>query len=149
MQKTDYVETWNRLKAEFMRLSEKRATLEAELSDIRDEISRLDEVLTQLAPLADQMWWIAYEDDYSKMGLTESIRHLLNRNRDQKFSAREVEKALSERGYNMSALSVPMSSIYKILSRLEEGGEVVREKDGFNVFFKWNPPEITDEDIPF
>jgi hypothetical protein len=53
-----------------------------------------------------------------------------------------------EKGFDLSRLSAPMASIYKILSRLVDDSQLEREKqeDG-RMGYQWKG--IRDEDIPF
>jgi len=68
------------------------------------------------------------------------------------MSAADVRRLLTEKGFDLSGHSAPMSSIYKVLSRLVGDSDEVereREEDG-RVFFRWKRfSETTDDDIPF
>jgi hypothetical protein len=124
----------------------RRTELENELVEVRNRIGHLDEVLAHLAPLADISF---YDDSISGLGLTDAIRTIL-RTSDKRLSAQDIRKQLQEKNFDLTTLSAPMASIYKILSRLtEDSGDVAREKEGAHVFYKWKVPPITDEDIPF
>jgi len=129
-----------------MALANRQVDLETELSEIRNKIGHLDEVMKHLAPLS------GFADDsaesISGLGITDSVRVIL-RTSGRRMSAQDVRRALEEKGFDLSGLTVPMASIYKVLSRLEESGEFEREKEDGRVFFKWKAPVITDEDIPF
>jgi len=139
----DFERTWSELNTERAALVDKRTNLENELAEIRTKLLHLDEVLIHLGPLAN------LTGDIVGLGLTDAIRYILQGASPDKLSAQDIRQRLSDGGCDLSQLSAPMSSIYKVLSRLE-GQEVDREKDGPRVFWKWKTSSpITDEDIPF
>jgi len=147
MKQEEYSEYWSRISHERRVLSDERAGLETTLSEIKTKIKHLDEILEHLGPLAG----IASGEDISKLGITDAIRAIL-KNSNERMSAQDVRSSLIERGFDLSGLTAPMSSIYKVLSRLvSDSEEVEREREeGGNVFFKWkHPAEISDDDIPF
>jgi len=144
----DYGITWSELHQERMELADQRATLETDLVEIGNKIAHLDEVLKHLEPLA------GFTDGKSiaGLGLTDSIRVIL-KNSNGQMSARDVRKALDAHGFDMSKLTQPMASIYKVLARLvDDSQEAEREKDeNGSVFYRWkiDATTITDDDIPF
>jgi hypothetical protein len=146
MEQEDFRQTWQDLMSERRRLFDQRTNLETELVEIRYKITHLDEILSHLSPLAG----FANEDDLSSMGLTDAIRTVL-KNAPERLSAMEVRESLQQRGYDLSGLTAPMASIYKILGRISDGenSEVEREKEEGRVYYKWKQPVITDDDIPF
>ncbi len=128
-------------------LLERLASLETDVLDARNKIIHLDEMLKNLAPLAGR------DDDgtnISGLGITDAIRSVLKTSGKQ-LSAQDIRRLLNEKGFDLSGLTAPMSSIYKILSRLVDGTkkEVDREKGERGVFYRWKSIEITDDDIPF
>lgn len=145
MDTADFSKTWSELAAERTRLIGIRTDLETEVSEIRNKIAHLNEVLSHLDPLTDNHHT---SEEIAGLGLTDAIRTVFKFSSD-KWSAKEIEQHLQERGYDFSDLSAPMASIYKILSRLEASGEIAREKEEGKVFFKWVWPAISDDDIPF
>jgi len=146
MNAADFAKTWSELQVERQELFNRRTDLETELSEVRTKISHLNEVLNHLGPLAD----ISFsEDNISALGITDAVRLVL-RGSSGRLSAQDIRKELVDKGYDLSTLSVPMASIYKILSRLsDDDGEVEREKEEGRVYYKWKIPPMTDEDIPF
>jgi hypothetical protein len=144
----DYEHHWSQLSHEKRRLLDERTSLETSLSEIKTQIAHLDEVLDHLAPLAG----ISIGKDISKLGITDAIRLIL-KDSSERMSAAEVRSSLAEKGFDLSGLTAPMSSIYKVLGRLvDDSQEATREKDedGFRVFFRWIQPESEiDDDIPF
>jgi hypothetical protein len=147
MNTEDFSQTWRKIYGEKAKLIDMRTNLETELVEVRNKISHLDEVLRHLAPLADVPWFT--DGDISQLGLTDAIRNILKHS-NERLSAQDVRQQLNEKGYDLSSLSVPMASIYKILSRLADNpAEVEREKQEGKVFYKWVHPPISDEDIPF
>jgi Fe2+ or Zn2+ uptake regulation protein len=79
-------------------------------------------------------------------GITDSIRSVLSEVPIGPFTPNEVFKSLQEKGFDFSGHTQPMASIYKILSRLKESGEVTADKTGHKVSYTWKTKE---EDIPF
>jgi hypothetical protein len=82
------------------------------------------------------------------LGITDAIRQIL-KGTEERLSPIEVRDSLLEKGFDLSGLSAPMASIYKILSRLADVGnpEIFREReDDGKVFYRWIR---TDDDIPF
>lgn len=147
MDQADYCNRWYELVGEKGRLEDRRAALEAELSEIKTQIEHLDEVLNHLAPLAG----ICFGKTVSNLGITDAIRTILRESQDR-LSAQEVRRLLEDKGFDLSRYTSPMASIYKILGRLtDDSQEVEREKEDYKVFFRWKAENqgITDEDIPF
>lgn len=148
MDKEQFANTWQEISKERYALLSRRTDLENELIEIRKQISHLDEVLNHLAPLAG-IDLVTEDDEISQFGLTDAIRFVLRRS-ETRLSAQEIRRLLTEKGYDLSALSAPMASVYKILSRLsEDSGEVEREKEEGRVYYKWKETPISEEDIPF
>jgi hypothetical protein len=144
METSDFAKTWSEIWAERQSLFNRRTELETDLCEIRTKISHLDEVLSHLGPLAG----MANSESLPALGITDAIRSILHGS-EVRLSAPDIRKELSEKGYDLSGLSAPMASIYKILSRLEGSDEVEREKEEGRVYYKWKVPPISDEDIPF
>jgi hypothetical protein len=150
MDAADFQKTRNALFTEQRLLEEQRTTLENELVEVRHKISHLQEVLNHLAPLTGNIY-PSEEHDIPNLGLTDAVRAVLIQANTQRLSAADVRQKLKDCGYDLSGLSAPMQSIYKILSRITEGenSEFEREKEDFRSYYKWKGFEITDEDIPF
>ena len=146
MEPEDYKKHYWELNSERDSLIDARTNLETTLSEIKTRIAHLDEVLEHLSPLAG----MSNGDDVAKLGITDAIRAVLQW-APVKMSAADVQRALAEKGFDLSGYTAPMASIYKILGRLvEDSKEVEREKDERSrVFFSWKRPEISDDDIPF
>jgi hypothetical protein len=144
----DYAETWSQIVSERHKAVARRTDLETELIEIRNKISHLDEILDHMAPLAGMS---SGDDDFLKLGLTDAVREILSGS-SERMSAQDVRVALHSRNYDLSSLTAPMQSIYKILSRLAaDHEEVERTREDGRVYYQWNrkPSPITDEDIPF
>lgn len=155
-----YAGTWSELMEECSDLEGRRTELEEELDEVKKKIAHLEEVLRHLAPLAG----LTYHDtDLSGLGITAAVRVVME-NSKERMSASDVRRALEGRGFDFSAISSPMSSIYKILSRLADDPDcpVKKERDGNATFYCWEKPEpapapddyaqsaeISDDDIPF
>lgn len=135
MFETEYDQVWGEMFKKRAHLFSKRADLEAELTDVNKQIVHLNEILNHLAPLAG----IPDNEDIASMGITDAIRWILN-NTEARLSAPDVRDKLTEKGYDLSSLTAPMSSIYKVLSRLssEPSPQVTREKDeDGKVYYRW------------
>jgi hypothetical protein len=145
MDTKDFEKTWFELSGEQAQLMDRRSELENELTDVRKKIAHLDQVLDHLAPLADLPW----TDEIVGLGITDAIRRVVQQS-SERLSAKDVQQKLADKGFDLSDLSAPMASIYKILSRLEESNEIEREKEGSKVFFKWRgATRVSNEEIPF
>jgi len=126
-------------------LRNRRADIEAELSETRNKITHLDQVLDHLASLSGIT---DTTGSISGLGLTDAIRTVVHVN-GERFSPQDVKERLQERGYDLSDLTAPMASIYKVLSRLADNPEekLEREKEDGRIFYKY--AGISDDDIPF
>lgn len=147
METSDFAQTWATLNTERQRLANRRNDLEAELSETRTKIRHMDEILNHLRPLSDMAW---NDDEVVGLGITDAIRYVL-RNSSERLSPQDVREQLTQKGYDLSDLTAPMGSIYKILTRLSEGddSDVAREKEEGRVYYSWKVPPISDDDIPF
>lgn len=121
----------------------KRSAAEAELSDINTQIAHLNEILKHLSPLAG----LPDGGNLATLGMTDAIRWVLE-HADGRMSPKDISDKLVEKGFDLSSLSAPMGSIYKILSRLAEGDdpEITREEEDRKVYYTW---KSEDSDIPF
>jgi len=147
MNAADFKHTWSEIYDEKRVLMNRRTDLETELVEVRNKIAHLDQVLRHIAPLADLGYY--EEEDFSALGITDAVRFTL-KNANLRLSAQDVRQLLTEKGYDLSSLTAPMASIYKILSRLvDDSEEVEREKEDGRVYYKWKSPPISDDDIPF
>jgi hypothetical protein len=147
MDASDFHEKYSELAMERHRLADLRNDLETELSEVRTKLNHLDEVLNHLSPLAGIT---STDDELAGLGITDAVRYVL-RNSSTKLAARDIQQQLIEKGYDLSGLSAPMASIYKILGRLADNSETVervRDERG-RVYYAWKTPPISDEDIPF
>jgi len=145
MEAADFTKTYAEIFAERTRLLSHRTDLETDLSETNNKIAHLSEVLTHLNPLTDNPH---ASNEIAGLGITDAIRTVLKFG-SEKLTAKEILQRLTDNGYDFSTLSAPMSSIYKILSRLTESGEVVREREESRLYYSWNWPTVSDEDIPF
>lgn len=146
----DYTETWANIFAERQKVIARRTDLETELIEVRNKIAHLDQILDHMGPLAG--FSSGQNEDFLKLGLTDAVRDILSTS-TERMSAQDVRAALNSRDYDLSSLTAPMQSIYKILSRLaDDSQEVEREKEEGRVYYRWKRTgsgPITDEDIPF
>jgi DNA-binding transcriptional ArsR family regulator len=140
---------WKRLNIEKSEVFDHCVTLEGELSESRLKLRHLEEILEHLAPLAGV--GPSPFESFAGVGMTVAITSVFEAFEGDFLSATDVRAKLAERGFDFSTYTVPMASIYKVLSRLEEAGKIVKKREDGKVFYS-NPPsgaEITDDDIPF
>ena len=143
-------EWWQKLADERMELQEKCAAMEADLSEIRLYVRHLDEILEHLAPLAGV--GPTASESLAGIGITDAIRSIFSNAKEERLSAGDIRRVLGERGFDLSGYTAVMATIYKVLSRLEDSGEIERVKEDGKVFFRKKEAgrtEITDDDIPF
>ena len=141
---TEYDGVWSDLQRRRLDLYGKRADLEAQLRDVNTQINHLGGILSHLSVLAG----VPDKGDIASMGITDAVRWIMEK-AEVKVSAQDVRDRLSEKGYDLSTLSAPMASIYKILARLasEPKPEITREKDSEGkVYYQWIK---TETDVPF
>lgn len=131
---TEYDDVWRALYRKREALLERHADLEAEIRDVTNQLSHLHDILGHLGPLAG----LGTGDNIVSMGITDAVRWTL-RNAEGRLSPTDVRDTLLEKGYDMTSLTAPMNSIYKILSRLADQSkpEITREKEDGNVFYRW------------
>jgi hypothetical protein len=108
----------------------KRSNLEIDLRETEAEITNLNQAINRILLV------LGFEQGQplSELGITDAIRRVAKS--QAWMSAREVHEALEKQGFNLSAYENPMASIYKILTRLAEAGELENKKDGWNAFYK-------------
>lgn len=143
-QPNPYKKTFDDLCLRLSELQEKRTQLEVELSEVTNEIKHLDEVTDHMVPLVanalEVPTWIKGQ------GITDSIRAVLSEPPVGPYTPTEVFKRLQDKGFDFSGHTQPMASIYKILSRLRDSGEVLADKNGHKITYIW---KTNEEDIPF
>lgn len=149
MSTIDYHQTWKEIYGRRVQLADKRTTLENDLIEIKNEISHLDGVLEHLSPLTGTP---NDATSLAGLGITDAIR-LIFQATEGRMSAKDVRRELEDKGFDLSGLSAPMASIYKVLGRLtDDSNELEREREELSVFYRWKreeDPTIADEDIPF
>lgn len=144
----DFTETWVAISQQRDIAIQRRTDLETELIDVRKKIDHLDQILDHMGPLAGLS---SGDDDFLKLGLTDAVREILS-GTNGRMSAQDIRDDLGSKGYDLSSLTAPMQSIYKILSRLaDDYKEVDKEKEGGRVYYRWKRASspINDEDTPF
>lgn len=131
---TEYDDVWRQIYRKRENLLDRHAELEAEIRDVSNQLAHLNEILIHLNPLAG----LGNGQSIIGMGITDAVRYTL-RNAEGRMSPTDIRDQLLEKGYDLTALSAPMSSIYKILSRLadQKKPEITREKEDGNVFYRW------------
>lgn len=142
-----FEQTWYSLHREKTLLESRRDDLEVELAEIRTHLRHIDAAIEHIAPLAGKH----PPDSLSEMGMTDAVRFVL-RNSQERMSPADVRRQIVDKGFDITTLTAPMASIYKVLGRLVEDDKVVREKEDGRVFYRWKHEDssgITDDDIPF
>jgi len=136
MVETDYKAMVENLRKRLAEIDAERAEIEARRSDLEKETASIKEALSHLLPLCGEIF---DPNDLSGAGFTNAIRSVLASYVGKWLSASEVRESLGQRGFQLSVYSNPMASIYKILSRLVESGEIESKSEGANVFYRTKP----------
>jgi|SRR5271163_3603091 len=135
MEPKEFYKHWEALQAERERLAARRDEIEMELHETKTKIRHIDSALDHLMPLADLGMLVS---EITQLGLTDAVRRIFQMNKDVRLSATDVRNKLKEEGYDLSDLTAPMASIYKILSRLSDNPEEMRrEKEDGRVYYTW------------
>src|SRR5882762_309339 len=125
--KKEYVEIIHQLGTHLNELVEERDQVEVRRNELDIEIKNLNVILAKLHLLCGQP--DNYED-LSTVGFTDAIRNVLDALAGARASAADVKGMLAKRGFDLSRYDNPMASIYKILTRLKESGEIDSETEG-------------------
>ncbi len=106
--------------------------LETRKSELEKEAANVRATINNLLPLCGKTPDV---DDLSQLGFTDAIRRTFESYRNR-MSANDVKEELSKKGFDLTGYKSPMASIYRILKRLEEKGEIESETEGFSVYYK-------------
>jgi len=123
------------LRVRLAEIVQKRDELQVQAMELDKEAENVRATIGNLLPLCGES---PDPNDLSGLGFTDAVRQVLILNKE-KMSALEVKEALEKKGFSLSGYANPLSSIYKILSRLDEKGEVTKETDGLlglSVYYK-------------
>jgi hypothetical protein len=131
MMSSDLNEALRILNAELVAASEKRSELEIELREADTKIENLKKAVSRVLTLMG----MSSDENISELGITDAIRRVTTETRER-MTASQVREQLQKKGFSLSGYNNPMASIYKILSRLEQSGELVTEKEGWNVYYR-------------
>jgi len=123
-----YLTLTNRLAA----AQSKRTDLETEMRDVEAEIANLKKAIHRVAVLLGSH----HDEPISEMGITDAVRSVIGL---QPISPTQVREELAKHGFDLGSYENPMASIYKILARLAEAGELEATKDGWNTFYRKKP----------
>jgi hypothetical protein len=132
---TEYDDVWRELYRKREALLDRHTELETQIADVSNQLAHIKEIMVHLEPLAG----LGSGENIINMGITDAVRWILKNAEGARMSPVEIRDQLLEKGYDMTTLTAPMSSIYKILSRLadQKRPEVTRENEGSNVFYRW------------
>ncbi len=119
------------LNAELAAASAERDELEIKLRDKDIRIITLRKAISHVLTLMGLSWGT----DLSELGITDAIRHVTTATYGR-MTANQVRDELEKKGFKLSGYDNPMASIYKVLTRLADGGELQVEKEGWNTFYK-------------
>jgi len=119
------------LNAELAAATTERDELEIQLRDKDIKIVTLRKAISHVLNLMGLSWGT----DLSELGITDAIRQVTT-NTFGRMTANQVRDELEKKGFKLSGYDNPMASIYKILTRLAESGELELEKEGWNTFYK-------------
>jgi hypothetical protein len=131
--KQEYLKILNELAAKLSALTERRTELQIELGELNNQIVIVGRTLDAMSPL---MGFPNDKNDLGTLGMTDAIRQVLASVKER-LSASQVKEELARKGFDLSGYGNPMSSIYKVLSRLKDKDEVIAVQEGWNVFFTW------------
>jgi hypothetical protein len=119
--------------AEVIRLEGKLAELDVQREETRKQLSHVRQIVANLYALSGK----AAPDNISVLGFTDACRVIARDNHPNWLSASDVRDKLSERGYDLEPYSNPLASIYTILRRLHEAGEIQKKVEGLQTFYRW------------
>ncbi len=132
---------YRQLADQMSELCDRRADLEVELNELTSKIDNIGWTMTYLAPLAGISSTVS---DIRNMGFTDAVRSVLDY--QKRMSPAEIKQAMKDKHFDLSQYSAPDASIRTVLKRLVEAGKATEEKEGHNVFYKY---QATDEEVPF
>ena len=133
MANVNYKELLAQLRNRLSEVDEDRALLEVRRTELDNEAANIKATIAKLLPLSGEP---ASADDLSQLGFTHAILKVIELARPSRLTAQQIKEKLAEKGFELSSYTNPMASIYKILSRLEEGKKIEVEREGFNSFYK-------------
>lgn len=139
----EYLKLWFEQRNKFLALRQQKEKLESEIA----KINQLMRASYALVPDEEKKRFAAWFDDYAgrlvthQMGLTESIRGILQETPSKWFSAIEIRDRLQQGGFDFGDYtSNPLTSIHSVLKRFK--AKEVKKKtmlDG-TTQYRWKGP---------
>ncbi len=127
-------------RADLVRLETELADLDVKREDIRKQIDHTKAIIANMASLVGEHT----VEEITTLGITDAVRFVLRKAYPKGLAGSEVRDAMVKGGYDLSSYTSPLSSIYTILGRLEENGQVVRNDKEY----KWNPTRFSRSGSP-
>jgi hypothetical protein len=112
---------------------DKRADLEIQIRETDTELLNLGKAISRILTLLGSN----ITEPISELGITDAIRRVTST--QTRMTPGQVRDELQKQGFDLSVYQNPMASIYKILTRLQEGGELDVEREGWSTFYKAKP----------
>jgi hypothetical protein len=119
--------------AEVIRLEAKLAELDVQREETRKQLSHVRQIVSDLHAISGH----AAPDNIGVLGFTDACRVIVRDNHPNWLSASDVRDKLSEGGYDLQPYSNPLASIYTILRRLHDAGQIEKKQEGLQTFYRW------------
>jgi hypothetical protein len=107
--------------------------LDIQREETRQQLSHVRQIVANLHALSGH----AAPDNVGVLGFTDACRVIVRDSHPNWLSASDLRDKLSERGYDLQPYSNPLASIYTILRRLHEAGEIEKKQEGIQTFHRW------------
>ena len=124
------------LNARMRSAEDKRADLEIQIREADAEIGNLSKAIHRVLTVMG----VTSGEPISELGITDAIRRVARS--QSRMTPNQIREALEKQGFDLSGYQNAMASIYKILTRLVENGELEVQREGWNTFYKpkYKPP---------
>ena len=119
--------------AEVIRLENKLAELDIQREETRQQLTHVRQIVANLHALSGH----AALDNVGVLGFTDACRVVARDSHPNWLSASDIRDKLSAGGYDLQPYSNPLASIYTILRRLNDAGEIEKKQEGFQTFYRW------------
>jgi hypothetical protein len=119
--------------AELAGLEAELAQRDIEREELRTRIDHTRKIVANLAALCG----VNTADDITTLGFTDAVRWVMRLNKEKKMNALEIRDILLEKRYDLSGYSNALSSLYTVLGRLTDAGELEKFTDGLATSYQW------------
>lgn len=117
-----------------------------ELGELETEHERLELRISQLRKTIAGLRALCGEEhgnpdeEYEELGITDSVRTVLQANQDRDFTTSEVRELLESMGLLPRTYKNPLAVIYNVMRRLEASGEAEKvTRPDRKIGSKWKP----------